>query len=127
VSQPSAGDQPVRASLRVDVQRRPAPPVARVRAAGELDLATAPCLQAELDALLDDGYCELRVDLGDVSFCDVAGLNMLLRARAAAVAASGHLVVYGRCPTLRMMLRLLNLERAFEPIHQDGEPATHEA
>ena len=123
MSRPSAGDQPVRASLRVDVQRLPVPPVALVRAAGELDLATAPRLQAALDALLDDGYTELGVDLGEVSFCDVAGLNMLLRARAAAVAAGGRLDVHGMCPTLRMMLSVLKLERAFAPVHGNGAPA----
>ena len=95
------------------MQRRPTPPVALVRAAGELDIATVAGLQSALNALLDDGYCALGVDLAEVSFCDVAGLNMLLRARAAAVAAGGHLVVHGMCPTLRMMLRVLRLEHAF--------------
>jgi anti-anti-sigma factor len=111
----------------VDVQRRPAPPVARVRAAGELDLATAPRLQAELEALLEDGYCELDLDLNDVSFCDVAGLNMLLRARTAATAAGGYLTVHGRCDSLRLMLRVLRLERAFERTRRHGEPATDQA
>ena len=127
MSRPTPGDPPARASLRVDVQRAPAPPVARVQAAGELDLATAPRLQAELDDLLDDGYHELDLDLDEVSFCDVAGLNMLLRARAAAVAAGGRLGLMGSCPTLQMMLRVLRLERAFEPVRRDGEPAGDQA
>jgi anti-sigma B factor antagonist len=113
--------------LRVEVQRPTARPVAWVRAAGELDLATVPRLQAELDALLDDGYCQLDLDLDEVTFCDVAGLNLLLRVRHAAVAAGGHLAVHGRCPTLRMMLRVLGLERAFERTRRDGEPATEQA
>jgi anti-sigma B factor antagonist len=127
VFRPSPGDPPVRASLRVDVQRAPAPPGAWVRAAGELDLATAQRLQSQLDELLDDGYHELDLDLDDVSFCDVAGLNVLLRARAAALAAGGRLGLRCSCPTLRMMLRALHLEGAFEPIRQDGEPAGDQA
>ena len=127
MSPPSPGDPPARASLRVDVQRASAPPGACVRAAGELDLATAPRLQAELDGLLDGGYHELDLDLDEVSFCDVAGLNVLLRARAAAVAAGGRVSLVGSCPTLRMMLRVLRLERAFEPIRRDGEPAGDQA
>jgi anti-sigma B factor antagonist len=127
VSPVSAGGPPVRASLWVDVQRGQVPPVARVRAAGELDLATAPRLQTALDALLRDGYCQLDVDLDDVGFCDVAGLNLLLRARAAAVAAGGDLVVHGRCPTLRLMLRVLHLERAFGPTQRKGEPGSEQA
>ena len=124
---PSQGEPPARASLRVDVQRAPAPPEAWVRAAGELDLATAPRLQAVLDGLLDDGYHELDVDLDEVSFCDVSGLNVLLRARAAAVASGGHMSILGCCPSLRMMLRVLRLERMFEPIRRDGEPAADQA
>jgi anti-sigma B factor antagonist len=127
VSPPSAGGPPVRAPLWVDVQRGPVPPVARVRAAGELDLATAARLQSAFDALLRDGYHELEVDLDEVGFCDVAGLNMLLRARAAAVAAGGDLVVHGRCPTLRLMLRVLHLERAFGPGQRKREPGTDQA
>ena len=98
-----------------------------MRAAGELDLATAPRLQAELDDLVDGGYHELDLDLDEVGFCDVAGLNVLLRARAAAVAAGGRLSLQGSCRTLRMMLRVLRLERAFEPIRRDGEPAGDQA
>jgi anti-anti-sigma factor len=113
--------------LWVEVQRGPAPREAWVRAAGELDLATAPRLQARLDDLLDAGYHELDLDLDEVSFCDVAGLNVLLRTRAAAVAAGGRLSLFGGCPTLRMMLRALRLERAFEPVRRDGEPAGDQA
>jgi hypothetical protein len=83
--------------------------------------------RVELDDLVDGGYHELDVDLGAVTFCDVAGLNVLLRARAAAVAAGGRLGLLGSCPTLRMMLRALHLERAFDPIRWDGEPAGDQA
>ena len=127
MSRSSAGEPPARASLCVDVQRAPAPPVAWVRAAGELDLATAPRLQAKLDDLLGGGYHELDLYLDEVTFCDVAGLNVLLRTRSAAVAAGGHVSLLGSCPTLRMMLRVLHLERAFEPIRRDGEPAGDQA
>lgn len=127
MSRPVRSDPPAQTALRVDVQRGPAPSGARVRAAGEVDLATAPILQAELDTLLSGGYCHLDLDLGEVSFCDVAGLNMLLRVQAAAVAAGGHLHVHHSCPTLRTMLRVLQLERAFEPIPRNGQPAGDEA
>jgi anti-anti-sigma factor len=117
----------VTAVLRVDVLRAPAPPAARIRAAGELDLATAPKLQAELRALLDDGYAELDLDLDQLTFCDVAGLNLLLRARGAAVSAGGRLTVHGNCRPLVRMLQVLRLERAFEPVRRNGEPGGDQA
>jgi anti-anti-sigma factor len=111
----------------VDVLPAPAPRAARVRASGELDLATAPRLQAKLEALLAGGCSDLDLDLEDVTFCDVAGLNMLLRVHAAAVAAGGLLVVRGSCPPLRLMLRVLRPEGAFELRPRDGEPAVGQA
>jgi anti-sigma B factor antagonist len=116
-----SGDQPAMAPFWVDVARPPAPPVARVRAGGELDLATAPRLQAELEALLAAGCCQLDLDVQDVTFCDVAGLNMLLGVRVEAVAAGGGLVVRGHCPPLRLMLRVLRLQQLFEPTRRNGE------
>jgi anti-sigma B factor antagonist len=50
---------------------------ARVRAAGEIDSASAPQLHAELDAQLDSGVAELVVDLDGVTFLDSAGLCAL--------------------------------------------------
>jgi anti-anti-sigma factor len=114
-------------SLRVEVHRGPAPPGAWVRAAGEVDLATVPILQAELDALLSTGYCHVDLDLGEVAFCDVVGLNMLLRVHAAVAAVGGRLTLHHPCPTLRTMLRVLRLERAFEPIPRNGRRAGDEA
>jgi anti-sigma B factor antagonist len=112
--------------MRVDVQRAAAPPAARVRPAGELDLATAPALQRELDTLLDGGYVELDVDLDELSFCDVAGLSVLLRARVTAVGRGGRVTLHGRCPPLLTMLHVLRLQWAFEPI-AGGEPGGHQA
>jgi anti-anti-sigma factor len=87
---------------------------ARVVARGELDLATAPRLRAELTSLLDQGRHDLDVDLVAVTFCDVAGLTVLLDAHARAGGAGGRLVVHGSCPPLRLMLRVLRPEGAFE-------------
>ena len=42
---------------------------------GELDLATAPQLDAALGAV--DGAAEVEIDLSAVSFCDAAGLRAL--------------------------------------------------
>jgi len=127
VSPACSGDQPATAPFSVDVERPPAPPVARVHVRGELDLATAPRLQAELEALLAAGCCELDLDVQEVTFCDVAGLNMLLWIRAEAVAAGGGLAVRGECPPLRLMVRVLRLQQVFEPSRRNGESSPRQA
>ncbi len=106
--------EPTRSRLSVEIMPRAAAGAARVVVGGELDLATAPRLRAELMSLLDQGCHELEVDLDGVSFCDVAGLTTLLHAHARAVGVGGGLVVRGSCPPLRLMLRVLRPEGAFD-------------
>lgn len=112
VPSPGAGRDTGR--LRVVLAPTSAPPAALVRVSGELDLATAPRLHAGLETLLRDGFRDLDLDLDELDFCDVAGLNMLLRSHAAAVRSGGRLVVYGSCPPLRLMMRVLRPAGAFE-------------
>ncbi len=118
MSPPPAAPDPGR--LRIELAPVSVPPVARVRVSGELDLATAPQLYARLGALLRTGYRDLDLDLDGVDFCDVAGLNMLLKTHAEAVRAGGGLVVRGSCAPLRLMLRVLRPSGAFELAPLDG-------
>lgn len=127
VSIPPPGAGPDSGRLRMVLAPASAPPVARVRVRGELDLATAPRLHTQLQALLRAGYRDLDLDLDDVDFCDVAGLNTLLRTHAEAVRAGGGLVVRGSCAPLRLMMRVLRPEGAFELAPLDGEPPVRHA
>ena len=72
---------------------------ARVSAAGEIDSTSAPHLQAELDARLDEGVRELIVDLDGVTFLDSAGLCALA-------------AVHRRAQTEGVTLRVLASHRA---------------
>ena len=121
IPSPGAGREPGR--LRVVLAPSSAPPAALVRVSGELDLATAPRLHARLEALLRDGFRDLDLDLDEVEFCDVAGLNMLLRSHADAVRSGGRLVVHGGCPPLRLMMRVLQPAGAFELAPPEGDHA----
>ncbi|WP_330260935.1 STAS domain-containing protein [Streptomyces sp. NBC_00539] len=49
---------------------------------GEIDIATGPLLQDALDKALATGTPRIDVDFSHVTFCDCAGLAVLLRARA---------------------------------------------
>jgi anti-anti-sigma factor len=65
--------------LRTEAQRSPEGVLLLV--SGELDLATAPQLEAALAAHLRSRPQTVIVDLSRVTFIDCAGLNVLLRAR----------------------------------------------
>ena len=51
----------------------------RVRAQGTLDLASAPVLDAQLEALRTSGFRALVVDLRELVFMDSTGLRLALR------------------------------------------------
>ena len=53
-----------------------------VRAAGELDVATAPSFAAALRRAVDSARPTVVIDLTNVSFADVSGLRPLFRTTA---------------------------------------------
>lgn len=77
---------------------------------GELDLATGPVLRAHLDERLTvrDGRVRIIVDLTHVTFCDPAGLGVLVGAHRRA-RQQGHMLRLV-CPQGRV-LRFLRLTR----------------
>ncbi|HEX5543249.1 MAG TPA: anti-sigma factor antagonist [Micromonospora sp.] len=67
--------------MSLTVQTEQHDPFVVVSVAGELDLATAPQLQDQVTALLDQGRNRLIFDLTDLSFCDSTGLSVFLSAK----------------------------------------------
>jgi anti-sigma B factor antagonist len=49
---------------------------------GEVDMATAPALEAALEEAIRDSAGAVLVDLSGVEFLDSSGLQVLMRARA---------------------------------------------
>ena len=76
-------------SLTVDVEQRDSTTV--VRLAGELDMASAPRLQAVIDDLLGHGCTRIVVDLYELAFCDSAGLNAFVQGDKRCAARGGWL------------------------------------
>ncbi|MEU7068112.1 STAS domain-containing protein [Streptomyces sp. NPDC046161] len=71
---------------------------------GELDIATGPLLQDALDKALASGTPRIDIDFSHVTFCDCAGLTVLLRARADARARGVRLrVIQVRIPWVRTL------------------------
>ncbi len=50
----------------------------RVVLEGELDLASAPALREQLDAVVEAGTGNVEIDMADVTFCDSSALSELL-------------------------------------------------
>ncbi len=77
---------------------------------GELDLATAPLLQAHLDRVVNDGGGDLLVDLSECEFIDSAGLQLLVTAaERLARAHKGSLTLVRPSPQVQRLLELVNL------------------
>ncbi len=79
--------------LRVETRQQGGASV--VSAVGEVDVFSAPDLDAALEAALAGGSARLVVDLSGVSFLDSTGLGVLVKALKGARDAGGslHLVV----------------------------------
>lgn len=56
---------------------------------GELDIATTSLLTERVQALVDEGYTRIVLDLAHLRFCDCAGLRGLLCAREITTEAGG--------------------------------------
>jgi anti-sigma B factor antagonist len=62
-----------------DVEIRPARERVVVAPRGELDLATAERLEAEIDGLVTAGFADVVLDLRGLSFMDSTGLRLVVR------------------------------------------------
>ncbi|MFI0793089.1 STAS domain-containing protein [Micromonospora rubida] len=80
-----------------------------LRLAGELDLSTAPELNAALDRLADQGERHLLVDLTDLTFCDSTGIAAFVRADNRAAARGGWLRVTGATGRVERVLKVTGL------------------
>jgi anti-sigma B factor antagonist len=81
--------------------------------AGEVDMTTAPDLQAAIEAAGTRAF-EVWVDLSDTTFMDSSGLHAISEARSRVVGAGVRLVlVCPDGPVLRV-LTLTGLDRLFE-------------
>ncbi|GAA4060586.1 STAS domain-containing protein [Actinomadura miaoliensis] len=84
-----------------------------VTATGELDLYTAPRLQAALAGLLREPVDRIVVDLSGVEFCDSTGMNVLLAAMKRLKEQGGSLELAAPRPAVRRILQVTGLDTVF--------------
>lgn len=78
---------------------------------GELDVANAHELRAELARHLDEGRRVIRVDAGEVEFLDSTALAELIVATERCAADHGSLILTNVPPRVRRLLTLAGLDR----------------
>jgi anti-sigma B factor antagonist len=84
-----------------------------VRAAGELDVNTAPELREQLARLIAEDTRRIVVDLSDVSFVDSTALSVLVSALKRLRQADGDLELASPNPSVRRVFEITGLTRLF--------------
>jgi anti-sigma B factor antagonist len=77
----------------MDIRSSHSDGTARLELHGELDIGTAPKLDAAVDRALEDGCREVVLDLGGTTFMDSTGLSALIRAARAIDQRRGKMAV----------------------------------
>ena len=81
-----------------------------VKLRGELDLATAPAVEAEILVALMNGHRLVVVDMGELTFIDSSGISTLLRLEARARPDSGRLVFRRGTAAVQRVLGLCGVD-----------------
>ncbi len=91
--------------------------VVRVVPSGDLDLATAPELEAQLQELRRSGFERVVLDLRELRFVDSSGIRVIVREHQHAGANDRELSLIGGCPAVQRALELCGLlgHLHFEP------------
>lgn len=79
-----------------------------VKLLGELDLSTAPQLEACLEELGANG-ADVRLDLSGLSFCDSSGISAMVTASKQVTERGGHLSIVSPQPAVRSVLEITGL------------------
>jgi anti-anti-sigma factor len=76
---------------------------------GELDLATAPALRAQLAQLISDGQVRVVLDFGHLDFIDASGLGALTAVAGLLRSRDGWLRLVGVRSHTRRVMRILGI------------------
>jgi anti-anti-sigma factor len=105
-------------NFRVEVRSENGAPLLSVR--GELDLASSPVLEEELERVISAGPALVIIDLRELDFMDSTGLSVLIRAHQRAE-ESGHRL--GIVNGSRQVRRLLSLTGVADRLMIVDDPA----
>ncbi len=87
---------------------------------GELDLVTAEPLREVIESVSGHGCAVITVDLTGVPFCDLIGLEALVKAADRIALNCGSLTLANPPSSLRRLLQVTGLRRRFHQIIGEG-------
>lgn len=76
----------------------------------ELDMATAPAIGEQVAAALAPGVRVVIADMTATTFCDSAGISMLIRAKKRATAHGAELRLLLSCPNVVRVLKMQGVD-----------------
>ena len=114
---PTASLTGVQVDILVPVEPA-APTVVRLR--GELDIAQVDTVDADLAPVVAGAEHDVVIDLEELQFIDVSGVNLLVRAAAGLHAADRALCLRAPSPILVKVLQVAGLEEHL-PVLASGE------
>jgi anti-sigma B factor antagonist len=88
----------------------------------EIDMATAGAIGEQVAAALAPGVHAVIADMTATTFCDSAGINMLIRAKKQATAHGAGLRLLLPCPNVLRVLKIQGVD-AVLPIYHNLEEA----
>ncbi len=89
---------------------------------GELDLASAPLLEAELREAEHSGVTHVELDLSGLDFIDSTGLNLIIRAHQAAQSNGHTFSLRGQNPQAQRLFELTGTLDHFTFVGQTPQP-----
>ena len=96
-----------------------------VQLLGELDLHTAPLLQAQLLSLAEDGVVGIAVDMTELDFIDSSGQQALVEGRKRLREEGGQVSLRSPKPSTLRVLEITGLTSLFRVEGADGAGAAN--
>ncbi|WP_412078714.1 STAS domain-containing protein [Streptomyces xanthophaeus] len=86
----------------------------RIALAGELDFHTAGLVEPRLSDLVGSGHRNLDLDLSGLTFCDSAGIDLLLRVDRSCRVLGMKLQLHDVPPLVAKSIRVLGVDRELQ-------------
>jgi anti-anti-sigma factor len=102
------------------IQREMRAESVRITPAGELDLATVPQLEREVEEVLAQGVRELVIDLGGLTFMDSSALRLFLMLSQRAPGEGFTLSLVNPAEQVRSVLQITGAEQSLPLSEESG-------